>query len=96
MPPPTSALRPRVREYERRADALLRQVERMRRLPRGRHGASEERRSSLSWAETQLAITRRLAGALAVSADSEAVEDVCSLLDQRLHRVQARLDALGP
>jgi hypothetical protein len=67
-----------------------------------RHRVSKDRRArdsivaAIDRAETQLEITRRMVGVLAVSADSEALTDVRSFLRDRLDRVRSRLDALGP
>ncbi len=99
--PPAPSMRPRTTDqsaivagnrrlqyqYEHRASAMLREVAHMRRT-----GSSV---AVLDWAEVQLEETRKMAAAFAVVSDSEAVSDVERFLDERLDRVQARLDELN-
>uniref|UniRef100_A0A7C4G915 Uncharacterized protein n=1 Tax=candidate division WOR-3 bacterium TaxID=2052148 RepID=A0A7C4G915_UNCW3 len=76
--------------------ALRERVELLRNRALQNPAARDSTIAAVDWAETQLEITRRMADALLVIADSEALSDVRRFLEQRLAGVRARLDKLGP
>ncbi len=82
-------------QYQRRVNLLLREVAHIRHGG-GRRASVDSLAAILDWARVQLQATRQMAGVFAVVTDSEAQSDVQRFLDDRLHKIQSRLDQVSP